>query len=64
MLLRMPLYIYVMELKLDGTPQEAIGQINSKEYVLQFEYDGRKIIKIGIDFSKQIRNIGSWIISR
>lgn len=64
MLLRMPSYIYVMELKLDGTPQEALDQINSKEYALPFEYDGRQIIKIGINFSKQTRNIDSWIISR
>lgn len=64
MLLRMPEYIYVMELKLDGTAEEALAQIDRKEYALPFEYDGRKIVKIGINFSKSTRNIDSWIISR
>lgn len=64
MLLRMPSYIYVMELKLDGTPQEALNQIESKEYALQFKYDGRQIVKVGINFSKETRNIDTWIISR
>lgn len=64
MLLRMPDYIYVMELKLDGTPREALEQIEDREYALQFEHDGRKIVKIGINFSKETRNIDSWIISK
>lgn len=64
MLLRMPDYIYVMELKLDGTAQEALEQIEDKEYALQFEHDGRKVVKIGINFSKETRNIDGWIISK
>lgn len=64
MLLRMPRYIYVMELKLDGTPEEALAQIDSKDYALPFKYDGREVVKIGINFSKETRNIDGWIISR
>ena len=64
MLLRMPCYIYVMELKLDGTPEEALAQIDSKDYALPFKYDGREVVKIGINFSKETRNIDSWLISK
>lgn len=55
-------YVYVMELKLDGTPEEALRQIEEKEYSLPFESDGRHIFRIGISFSKKTRNIDSWII--
>lgn len=62
MLLMTPACIYVMELKLDGTPQEALAQIDSKNYALQFEHDGRKVFKIGINYSKETRNMDDWII--
>lgn len=55
-------YIYVMELKLDGSPESALLQIDKKEYCLPFTTDRRKIFKIGISFSKKTRNIGSWMI--
>lgn len=55
--------IYVVELKLDGTAKSAMEQINSREYMLPFECDGRRIFKIGIGFSKRTRNISRWIIA-
>lgn len=54
-------YIYVMEFKLDGTAEEAIRQIESKNYALPFECDGRKVVKIGVNFSNEKRNIERWI---
>ncbi|MDE5795850.1 MAG: ATP-binding protein [Muribaculaceae bacterium] len=62
MLLVLPSYIYIMELKLDSTPEQALAQIDSKDYSLQFRYDGRQIFKIGINYSRQTRNIDSWKI--
>lgn len=64
LLVQMPQYVYVMELKLDGTPQEAIAQINAKGYADQFATDPRTLYKIGINFSKETRNIDSWIIEQ
>lgn len=55
-------YIYVMELKLDGSPEEALAQIANKDYPLAFSADGRTVIRIGINFSKQKRNIDRWRI--
>lgn len=40
-----------MEFKLDGTAEEAIKQINEKHYALPFEADGRRLFKIGVNFS-------------
>ncbi len=57
-------FIYVIELKLNGTATSAMNQIESKEYTLPFATDGRQIIKIGIGFSKRTRNISRWLISR
>ena len=55
-------YIYVMEFKLDGTAQEELKQINEKQYALPFASDPRKLFKIGINFSNELRNIEEWII--
>lgn len=43
--------------RLDDTAERAMQQINSKEYVLPWKFDGREIIKIGISFSSTKRNI-------
>ena len=50
-------YTYVMEFKLDGTAEEALAQIEDKHYTLPFELNGQKIIRIGMNFSKETRNI-------
>ena len=55
-------FIYVMEFKLDGTAEEALNQINEKHYAHPFEADGRKLFKIGVNFSAQTRNIEKWIV--
>ena len=55
-------YIYVMEFKLDGTAEEAMQQINDKHYARPFEGDGRKLFKIGVNFSIKTRNIEKWIV--
>lgn len=55
-------FIYIMEFKLNGTAEEALQQINDKRYALPFEMDGRKIFKIGVNFSAETRNIEKWIV--
>ena len=54
--------IYVFEFKYDGTPEEALAQIDSKQYAIPFQADGRKIFKIGVNFDSATRTIGGWII--
>ena len=55
-------YIYVMELKLDGTADEALKQIEDKGYAEPFKADGRHIYKIGVCFSSETRGIEEWRI--
>lgn len=62
MVLQTNKFIYIMEFKLEGTAEEALKQINEKQYALPFEADGRKIFKIGVNFSAKTRNIEKWIV--
>lgn len=62
LLIKTDKYIYVMEFKYDGSAQEAMEQIESKNYSLPFEIDGKEVIKVGVNFSSQTRNIDSWVI--
>jgi hypothetical protein len=55
-------YTYVMEFKLDGTAEEAMQQINDKNYALPFATDNRRLIKVGVNFSSKTRNIERWVI--
>jgi len=61
MLLSMRNYIYIIELKRDGTPEEALEQIRKKDYARQFAGDPRPIIDLGITFSTTERNITAWL---
>lgn len=55
-------YIYVMEFKLDGTAEEAMTQIEAKGYVSAFARDGRKVVKVGVNFSSETRTIERWAV--
>ncbi len=56
-----PQYIYVFEFKLDKSAQEALDQINSKDYPLPFTVDGRKLFKVGVSFSSDTRKVAEWM---
>ena len=53
-------FIYIMEFKLQGTANEALQQIEEKQYALPFIKDSRKLFKIGVNFSAKTRNIEEW----
>lgn len=55
-------YVYIFELKIDKSAQEALTQIEEKQYALPYQNSGKKIFKIGINFSSKTRNIYDWII--
>ncbi len=55
-------YLYVVEIKLDGTTQEALQQIEDKGYAKPFALDKRKLYKIGVNFSSETRGISEWEI--
>ena len=53
-------YVYIMELKMDASADEALKQIEDKGYAKPFAADPRKLFKIGVDFSSQTRRIEEW----
>ena len=53
-------YIYLFEFKLDKSADEALAQIEEKQYAAPFAHDPRKIYKIGVNFSSTTRRIESW----
>lgn len=55
-------YVYVIEIKLDGSAEDALRQINDKEYSLPFEAGSRQVIKIGANVSREKRNLENWIV--
>ena len=60
----LPETTYVFELKVNGTAQEAIDQINSKGYALPYHTEGRKTVKVGVQFNRETMTIEEWIIER
>jgi hypothetical protein len=53
-------YIYIIEIKLDSTPQVALEQIEAKQYATPYAMDGREIVKLGVNFSSETRTIDAW----
>ena len=59
-LVRTDRYVYIMELKYDSTAEEALAQIERKEYALSWAIDHREVIEIGINYSSEKRRIDEW----
>src|SRR5574344_1562558 len=55
-------YFYIFEFKLDGTPEEALRQIEDKGYAKPFAMDPRRLYRIGVNFSSEKRGIDEWKI--
>lgn len=55
-------YVYIIELKLDGSAEEALVQIKAKDYALPFTIGERKVVKIGANITSETRNLERWII--
>ncbi|MBR1484686.1 MAG: PD-(D/E)XK nuclease domain-containing protein, partial [Prevotella sp.] len=62
LLIETPLYRYVMEFKLDGTAEDALQQIKSKDYPLQFQLDEKKTFLVGVNFSRESRTIEKYLV--
>src|SRR5574344_332980 len=55
MVLKTNTHIYVMEFKIDRSAEEAIAQIDTKDYLIPYQLDDRKKVKVGINFSSETR---------
>lgn len=62
MVVWMPDTIYVFELKVGGTAQEALQQIDEKNYAIPYQTDGRPVVKVGVKFDAEKRVPEEWVI--
>ena len=53
-------YVYIIELKRDESAETALKQIEEKGYDKPFLASGKKIIKLGINFSSETKTIDGW----
>ena len=60
--MHMPDTIYVFELKVDKSADEALAQIDEKGYMLPYRTEGKRLVKIGISFDSTQRTMSDWII--
>ena len=55
-------YIYVIELKLDKSAEEALRQIREMQYARAFQSDPRRVFLVGVNFSSETRTVESWVV--
>lgn len=53
-------FIYLFEIKRDTTADEALQQIDEKDYSLPYSTDTRRVLKIGCAFSSSTRMLADW----
>lgn len=53
-------YVYIMELKVDKSADEALRQIDERQYALPFAADKRKLFKVGVSFGSKTHCIDEW----
>ena len=63
MVVWMPDAVYVFELKVHDTAQHALEQIDSHGYAIPYEADGRRVVKVGVQFDVEKRVPVEWVIS-
>ena len=44
-------------------PEEALRQIDDKGYLIPYAADGKRLVKVGINYDSQKRTIGDWKIA-
>ena len=52
-----PERIFIFELKVDGTPQEALDQIKAKGYAEPYRHSGKEVHLIGLSFDGKTRQL-------
>ena len=57
-----PKFVYVFEFKLKGTAGQALQQIEEKGYTLPYAAEGRQVIRVGVEFSAEKRNVERWMV--
>ena len=56
--------VYVFEFKLNGTAEEALRQIDTGDYLIPYQLSGKRLVKVGVEFSKETRNISRYLVEQ
>jgi hypothetical protein len=54
--------VYCFEFKLNGSAEEALAQIDGKGYLVPWHGSGKKLIKVGVSFDYEKRNVKEWLV--
>ena len=54
--------IFIFELKYEKSADAAMAQISGKDYAKAFADNGRKVVKVAVNFSEDQRSIEDWVI--
>ena len=63
MVVWMPDSIYVIELKVNDTAENALKQIDDKCYAIPYQADGRRVVKVGVSVDADTRTIKDWNVA-
>jgi hypothetical protein len=63
-IIKTPTHIFVFEFKMDAnaTAEDAMKQIDTKEYLIPYIADNRRLVKTGVEFSIDEGGIKRWMI--
>ena len=57
-----PNSVYVFEMKVDKTAEIALQQIDDKGYLIPYTTEGKRLVKVGLNFSSETRTLQDWIV--
>ena len=63
LVLHAPQALYIIEIKLNKSAESALEQIELKQYDKRFTLLNLPIVKVGVNFSTEARNITDWTIT-
>ena len=63
LVVEMPDTVYVFELKVNDTAENALRQIDDKGYAIPYQSGKRKIVKIGVRINSDNRTVEDWVIA-
>ena len=55
--------VFIFEFKLDGSAEEAVKQIEEKQYAVPYLSDKRPVYKIGVNISSESRTVDQWLVA-
>ena len=57
-------FVYIFEFKKDSTAKEALEQIQNQNYAKPYISDKRKVLKIGVNFDSESKELTEWIVEQ